>query len=160
MRKKRRKKFAESNAFQNCYPFGRSADPLFKRPEILDLRGFVKTVKKIRVDLLWVGRWCCIILASFGTPFWFLFDTLLLHFDVQSHPWRWPAKVSKTSLETNCKKYEARQANGSKMGPQHRKVGGIFDHLFEAFPASFFGCILNVFLDVFWIDLCIIFMVS
>jgi hypothetical protein len=42
--------------------------------------------------------------------------------------------------------------NGSKMGPQNRKVGDIFGDIFQCFPVSFLGWILNGFLDGFWID--------
>jgi hypothetical protein len=40
--------------------------------------------------------------------------------------------------------------NGSQMGPPNRKVGDIF----QFFPVSFLGWILNGFVDGFWIDLC------
>jgi hypothetical protein len=82
----------------------------------------------------------------------------LPHFDVQNHPWWWPAKVSKTSLE-KMQKARNSQANGSKAGIQNRKIGGIFDDCFEAFPASFLEWVLNGFWDGFWIDFYIIFMV-
>ena len=40
----------EGGVDENCYPFGSSADQLLKRHEILDLRGFIKTVKRTCVD--------------------------------------------------------------------------------------------------------------
>ena len=38
------------------------------------------------------------------------------------------------------------------MGPQNRKVGDLFGDIFQCFPVSFLGWIFNGFLDGFWID--------
>jgi hypothetical protein len=44
------------------------------------------------------------------------------------------------------------------MGAPNRPFGGIFGEIFQFFPVSFLGWILNGFFDGFWIDFCMNFM--
>ena len=82
-----------------------------------------------------------VILHNFGTLLGSIlapFAILLLHFDVQNHPWGCPAKVPETRLETKRSPALKGHANGSKMEPQNRKVGGIF-YVFFNFSRIIFG---------------------
>ena len=89
----------------------------------------------------WVGRSFCIILAPFWGPFWLLLA-----------PREGTGKqVFNKNVPPQAKAPKCLQ-NGSKMGPQNRKVGDIFGDIFQCFPVSFLGWILNGFLDGFWID--------
>ena len=85
----------------------------------------------------------CIILASFVAPFWILLIPFCSIFGVQNRPWGCPRRFRKTGREQKRAGAGNNHANGSKMEPRNRKVGGIFNDCFEAFPASFVVWILN-----------------
>ena len=84
-------------------------------------------------------------------------DILFVHLRVKSCPWGVPRRFRKP-IWNKLQKHEPPHANGSKMGPQNRKVGGMFDDLFEAFLASFWGWVFNVLGDVLGLKFCITFM--
>ena len=102
-----------------------------------------------------------VILHNFGAlsgSIWAPFGTLLLHFGVQNRSWGCPAKVPKSRSETKRATAGNPQANGSKMGPRNRKVGGISDDFCNDFLEPFLRYNLNRFFDGFRIDVYIIFM--
>ena len=50
-----------------------------------------------------------------------------------------PQRFRKPAWTKSCKKHDPHQAKGFKMGHRNRKVFCIFDDVFVAFPASFWG---------------------